>query len=76
MLSLLGIDELTGIIGGFALAIIGGFVAYWRGRVKGASNARQDATLEDYEHAQDIRRRVDRDRADRVRKLDDAGYRD
>ena len=76
MLSLLGIDALTGILGGFAIAIIGGFVAYWRGRVKGASNARQDATEDDYENAAEIRDRVSRNRADRVRKLDDAGYRD
>ena len=76
MLSLLGIDALTGILGGFALAIIGGFVAYWRVRVKGASNARQDAMEDDYENAAEIRDRVSRNRADRVRKLDDAGYRD
>ena len=76
MLSLLGIDALTGIIGGFAIAIIGGFVAYWRGRVKGASNARHDAMEDDYENAAEIRDRVGRNRADRVRELDDAGYRD
>ena len=76
MLSLLGIDALTGILGGFALAIIGGFVAYWRGRVKGASDATQEAMEDDYENAAEIRDRVGRNRADRVRELDDAGYRD
>ena len=76
MLSLLGIDALAAGLGGFALAIVGVFVAYWRGRVKGASNARQDAMEDDYDNAAEIRDRVSRNRADRVRELDDAGYRD
>ena len=76
MLSLLGIDALAGVLGGLALAIIGAFVAYWRGRVKGAGNARQDAMEDDYENAAEIRDRVSRNRADRLRELDDAGYRD
>ena len=76
MLSLLGIDALTGIIGGFAIAIITAFVAYWRGRVNGAGKATQDAMEDDYENAAEIRNRVSRNRADRMRQLDDAGYRD
>lgn len=37
---------------------------------------RAEASQKDFENAQDIRRRVSDDRADRVRTLDDAGYRD
>lgn len=42
----------------------------------GASNARTDMVEDDYENAEDIRRRVSVDRADELRKLDDAGWRD
>lgn len=38
--------------------------------------ARAKAQQEDYEHAQDIRRRVSDNRDERVRTLDDAGFRD
>lgn len=40
------------------------------------AKAQADARDDDYENADDIRRRVSVDRADRVRRLDDAGYRD
>lgn len=42
----------------------------------GAKNAKQDMMEDDFENAQDIRRRVSVDRADKLRKLDDAGWRD
>ena len=38
--------------------------------------ARAKAQQEDFENAQDIRRRVSDNRDERVRSLDDAGYRD
>jgi len=43
---------------------------------KGGSNARRDMEVDDYENAEDIRRRVSVDRADELRKHDDAGWRD
>ena len=45
---------------------------------KGRRDQRRDAQLEDYEHAEDIEGRVDDSRADpdRLRKYDDAGWRD
>jgi len=43
---------------------------------KGKKDAINDVEDDDYENAEDIRRRVSVDRADRVRKLDDAGWRD
>lgn len=42
----------------------------------GAKNAKQDMMEDDFENAQDIRRRVSVDRAKRVRELDDSGWRD
>lgn len=62
----------------WAYGIIAGLVAFfgvWIYRT-GAKNAKSNMMEDDYEHAQDIRRRVSVDRADRVRKLDDAGWRD
>jgi len=47
-------------------------LAYFKGR----SDANRDARLEDYENAEDIRRRVDRDLPDKLREYDDAGWRD
>lgn len=43
---------------------------------KGRSDAKSDLKDDDYENAEDIRRRVSVDRADKLRKLDDAGWRD
>lgn len=54
-----------------ALALFG-LLAYRSGRKDAINDIRED----DYENAEDIRRRVSVDRADRVRKLDDAGFRD
>jgi hypothetical protein len=55
------------------LAILGIYAA-------GSRNARQkaksEAIIEDFEHAESIRKRVADDRADRLRKHDDAGWRD
>ena len=42
---------------------------------KGRRDARKDARLEDYEHADDVRRRVAR-ADERLREYDDAGWRD
>jgi hypothetical protein len=55
------------------LALVGSVFFIRHGARK---QAKADAMEADYEHAQDIRRRVADDRADRVRKLDDAGFRD
>lgn len=76
MLGLLGLDTLGAVLVGLAAAIVGGFVAYLRGRSQGRAAANQKATEEDHENAADIRARVARDRAAELRKHDDAGYRD
>lgn len=60
-----------------ALGVIGlaiGGVAWWSHR-KGRKGATQAMKEADHENAEDIRRRVHDDRAERVRKLDTAGYR-
>ena len=60
-----------------ALALLVAILAAWgAGRVGGKRSARTEARDEDYEHADDIRRRVERGADDRVRKHDDAGWRD
>jgi hypothetical protein len=51
---------------------IGPLVAYFKGR----SDAKRKARLKDHENAEDIRRRLERDRAERLRRYDDAGWRD
>lgn len=61
---------ITAFIAGL-LSIVG--VVLYR---KGHKDADNENQLDDFEHAEDIRRRVSVDRADRVRKLDDAGWRD
>lgn len=43
---------------------------------KGRQDVKKDLQNDDYENAEDIRRRVSVDRADRMRKLDGAGWRD
>ena len=55
-----------------ALLVLLGVKSYTKGR-KDATNG---ALLDDYENAEDIRRRVSVDRADSVRRLDGAGWRD
>ncbi len=44
--------------------------------LKGRADARAKAKIEDYEHAQDIADSVTRNRADGLRKYEDAGFRD
>jgi hypothetical protein len=63
-------------LGGGAAVL--GFVLWWNRRQRriGADHAMGKAKRIDNETAEDIRRRVDRDRAQRVRELDGAGYRD
>ena len=75
------IELLTGTWLGKALAwavaaVVALLAAWGAGRVGGKRSARTEARDEDYEHADDIRRRVERDADDRVRKHDDAGWRD
>lgn len=55
------------------LAILGIYLA---GRNDARQKAKSDAYEDDHEHAADIRKRVRDDRAERVRSLDDAGFRD
>jgi hypothetical protein len=57
---------------GAALLTLGAALLYR----KGAYDAKKDMWSDDYEHAEEIRRRVSRNRDDRVRELDDAGWRD
>lgn len=57
---------------GSALVALIGVILYSKGR----KSAKDDARLDDYENAEDIRRRVSSDRADKLRKLDGAGWRD
>ena len=60
-----------------AVMLILALLGFWGlGRREGAQRERERARDDDYEHADDIRRRVERDADDRVRKHDDAGWRD
>ncbi len=60
-----------------ALALVAALFGWGRSKKRqGAAEAAVKAQREDFENAQDIRRRVFDDRAERVRSLDDAGYRD
>lgn len=51
------------------------FLGVWLYR-KGAKDATQNIMEDDYENAEDIRRRVSVDRDKRLRELDGAGWRD
>lgn len=63
------------IIGAFG--ILAAVVSAWfGGQARGKDKANSDAKDEDYENADDIRRRVSTDRAKRVRELDGQGWRD
>ena len=57
---------------GMALLALGAAMLYRMG----GKNKEADIKEDDYENAEDIRRRVSVDRADKLRKLDDAGWRD
>lgn len=59
-----------------SVAALAAFGIYTAGRKEGRSQANSDAMEQDYENADDIRRRVSTDRAKRLRELDDAGWRD
>lgn len=59
-------------LAGLLRPIVEKVLAYWKGR----ADAKRDARLEDYENAADIRDRVARDRSERLRRYDDAGWRD
>lgn len=71
-----GINRLV-LAGAFALTVIASLLGFGAlERRSGAKTARTDAKQKDLEHAQDIGSRVDAGLADRVRRYDDAGYRD
>ena len=55
-----------------AVAVAFSALLYMRGK----RDAKRDLELDDYEHAEDIRRRVSVDRDQRMRDLDGAGWRD
>ena len=62
-----------------ALAFVLGLLGWRRAGIKAAlERERLDRKLKDYAHADEIEDRVDRSRADpdRLRKYDDAGYRE
>ena len=61
------------IYGAFAGLVT--FFGVWLYR-RGGKDAAHDMVEDDYENAEDIRRRVSVDRDKRVRELDDAGWRD
>lgn len=58
----------------FGLTLLG--IGAWALYFMGGKNKEADIKDDDYENAEDIRRRVSVDRADKLRKLDDAGWRD
>lgn len=60
-------------VGAALLAALG---LYAKGRVDSSARIRLKSLEEDHEAAADLRRTVDRSLADRVRKFDDAGFRD
>jgi len=62
------------IAAGTAIAALLGYGAVQRR--KGRKQAEQQAKGADHERASEIRDRVERDLPDRVRRYDDAGYRD
>ncbi len=67
-------------LGGWLYAALAGVGAllgmWWLGKHEGRRTERQEAREADYENAADIRDRVDHNRDQRLRELDDAGYRD
>lgn len=67
-------------VGRWLSGALGAIVAFlvWRAheRRDAAEEARRRALEDDYENARDIRNRVERNLADRLRQHDDAGWRD
>ncbi|MCB5411330.1 hypothetical protein [Pseudogemmobacter faecipullorum] len=57
-------------------ALLAAFGLYAKGRADASARARLKSLEDDHEAAADLRRIVDRGLADRVRKFDDAGFRD
>lgn len=68
------IGSIKGWIYGAALALWAAFSAWLY--VSGRRDKKRDMELDDYENAEDIRRRVSDDRDGRVRKHDGDGWRD
>lgn len=69
------------MIGSIKAWLYGAALAAWAGisawlYIAGKRNQKDGMELDDYENAEDIRRRVSVDRADELRKHDDAGWRD
>lgn len=63
---------ILGFLARFLRPLIGPVAAYFKGR----ADAKRRDKLDDYENAEAIRDRVERDRAQRVRELDGTGWRD
>jgi len=69
-------SDLYVILGG-AVALLLGLLGVWKGgKSAGRKEERLKATEKDHENADRIRDDVRRNRADRLRQFDDAGYRD
>lgn len=69
-------SDLYVILGG-AVALLLGLLGVWKGgKSAGRKQERLEATEKDHENADRIRDDVRRNRADRLRQFDDAGYRD
>lgn len=67
------LTELLAILAGLGVTLLG---LRWKWRGDGEAKAKQKFEEKDRERAQEIRDRLSRDRAQRVRELDDAGWRD
>jgi len=66
MLSLFGLDGLTGILAGAIAAIVAVFGVYFRGKSQGKRTARADAERADNERATEIEEAADSARAAHV----------
>lgn len=63
-------------IGAGAIAVVGIIIALFTGKRMGKKDAANEAKVRDSENADDIRNRVERNAAGRVREFEDRGYRD
>lgn len=68
------INKIKSFIYGGIIAI-GATVSIWL-YMAGKRAQKNEQEIDDYEHAEDIRRRVSVDRADELRKHDQSGWRD
>jgi len=66
MLSLLGLDGLTGILAGAVAAMVAVFGVYFRGKSTGRRDAQADAERADHERATEIEEAADSARAAHV----------